>query len=214
MREDRETAYDKAETDYETEQELRQATISTWCMILFFVLTDLWLLSVAIMAVKEAIGDPFISPVGWAISLTIVNGVIGLVWCVIYLRGFLSVALRKKDISSMSIADYYAWTLTGLKALLLYFVIVCVSVISFVVRYPDPDLFSKSRSDFESSEEARLWIFLCLTVVAITSFFAVFFHSISTWKYWSLVWSCGNQSIFKNPFYPQKTIVFSARKQK
>ena len=100
-----------------------QPNSSTWFMIIFYFLTDLWFLIVAIMAVKELVGEPYINPLGWSISLPIVTLVLSVIWIGVLWRGAFSRSLHPssaKDVSSMNLTDYQSWTTVGLYSVVVY----------------------------------------------------------------------------------------------
>jgi len=186
----------------------------TWFMILFYFTTDLWLLILTILAVKELIGDPYIYPLGWAIALPVVSFLVFLVWTWIYGSGIQSKRMhsRHRDLTSMNFTDYFSWTSAGFLSLLLHFISISIATILYVSRFGlDRDI--KTSQYFVSNEASRVWILSCLLVVATVTLVTLFFHLIASWKYWSLVWSCGDRSVFKNPFYPQKSVIFQTSKQ-
>lgn len=191
-----------------------QPNSSTWFMIIFYFLTDLWFLTVAIMAVKELVGEPYINPLGWSIALPIVTLVLSAIWIVILWRGAFARSLRpssSKDVSSMNLTDYQSWTTVGLYSVILYLLYLSVSLIFYSARYDDSQ--PKTRNDFATSQASQVWILSNLLLVSILSMVCMFFHTIASWKYWSLVWSSGDRSLFKNPFYPEKTVIFQTRKE-
>lgn len=194
--------------------EQNQPGASTWFLLLFYFLTDLWLLLIAILSVRELVGSAYISPLGWAISLPLVSFLFVVVWLWIYFVDGVNMKSKRsseKDMTFMNLSDYSSWTLTGFLAFLLHFVMISITTISYVARYGNDS--QTTRTDFAMFPSAQTWILSCVLFVAVISLLCLFFHSVATWKYWTLTWSCANRSLFKNPFYPEKNVIFQKRKQ-
>jgi hypothetical protein len=187
--------------------EQKEAKFETWAMIMWFFLTDLWLVIVAIMIMVEIVGndDTYLSPSGWSIVVLLTSHVILLVWIIIF---FLGACQRPslKDVTNTSYSDYLTWITTGSVCYVIFVVINTISNLVYLGRFDAAA--PRATSAFDTADSARTWLFSVMLLPFTMALGAVVFHSVSTWKYWALVWSCSDQSIFKNPFFVHRRVRF------
>jgi hypothetical protein len=193
----------------------KNPTFKVWSMVIFFFITDIWLLLISIFATIELIptaenlDDIYINVLGWCISIPSVSFLLLLIWLIVWFKGLLDIGNRKekyKDFTNTSYSDYSSWIALGFYSYLLFFIIITTTLIWYPLRFSTDA--PRSWSDFSTEKSSRIWNITCLLLPAILSITCLVFQSVATWKYWALVWSCVALQKFKNPFFPEKTIKF------
>ncbi len=187
-------------------------------MILFYCLTDVWLLVLCILAEVELGSEQpssYIQPLGWAISVPAVSLLLLLVWTVLRCQGWADWQHgrerrdHKKTVTNMSYSDYHTWVMLGSHVYAGFTVVASVLVVAYCARFSAAD--SRSLGDVVTTLSARVWNYSALSSLRTLAFFAFVFHSIATWKYWALVWSSADPRIFLNPFFPAKRMKFNVQ---
>lgn len=184
-------------------------SLRTWLVLLFYLITNLWLLTVGSVALSDLIktDSSHIHPLAWSISIPICSGVIQIIWFVIFVNGWKSRNLKdeQKDVTNINYTSYKAWAYRSMLVLLTFTICSSISIISYSARFSSTD--PRALSDF-AMESSRVWNVAALAFPSSLAFATLFSMSNAAWKYWALIWSCSDQSMFKSPFFPERSIRF------
>ena len=202
----------------------------TWFVMLLYSFTSIWFLLVAVLCFISLNNYNYIVTLIFTITICILNFIMLLFYIVLFMKGYLSknVAKIKKvekthsdgtivkhkkilnsekmDLCSLNYSDYKSIIITDFIFLFLYFILVSITLILYSARYNDEP--NNSLSFYNVNNSATNWN-NSLSFICTFSFFMFLLHMVSSWKYWTLIWTSYNAEYYKNPFFPERNCFFN-----
>ena len=192
-----------------SEDSADQLTLSTWLVIIWFFITDLWLLAVGTVTLADLIGNDasYISSTAWGVVIPLINLIFFLIWIFVFFTGRRD---KRKNaiiaVTNTNYTDYIAWFRIGAISFFIFILFSTITSSRYCIEYFNNA--PRAITDFGLYHSARVWTMAVLLFTGGLAFSCLLYTSVATWKYWALVWSCSNKSVFKNPFVPHDTIKF------
>jgi hypothetical protein len=196
----------------------------TWCVFILFVATDTFVIGTCIASFVCLMGEPYITPLTFTITVALFQALFAVLWVALYWRGLVAEYgavrrvrihehgdvlnfpdTRQMDTTSMNFTDYQSWADYALLNRLGLFSLVMVALVVYTARFSGDTIDPAS---MVTSESAQAW-FSTLLFVFTAYFWVYIMEFVAIWKYWTLVWSCYDPSVHKNPFFPYKRVLFN-----